>query len=69
MLLNIFSYRACYVYDIIDDDCVVRNLVVDDILPHVVIDNSTIFVIETPQLVTTKLYPNNFVCFFVIGRR
>ena len=45
------------------------NPIVDDILPDIVVDNSTIiYRIESPLLIT-NMYPNNLVCFFVIGRR
>lgn len=64
-----FSYRACYTYQIDNDTCILMDSVVEDIPPIPVNgSNTTVYVIETP-LLSTNLYPNNIVCYFVIGRK
>ena len=69
-----FSYQACYAYEIIedingDDKCVIMNLtaVVSDIIPIISTD-SIVYEIVTP-LLPSDVYPNQTVCFFVIGKR
>ena len=43
--------------------------VVEDILPISVNDTDTsLYLIETP-LLTTQLYPNDTLCYFVIGKK
>ena len=43
--------------------------VVEDILPIPVNgSNTTLYVVETP-LLSNNLYPNNLICYFVIGRK
>lgn len=66
----VFSYRACYTYEIDDDgDCVIANAVVEDILPITVNSSDTsVYLIETPLLLT-NLYPSNVLCYFVIGKK
>ena len=66
----VFSYQACYTYEIDDDgDCVIANPVVEDIPPITVNSgNSLLYLIETPLLVT-NLYPSNVLCYFVIGKK
>ena len=69
MFFCFFSYRACYTYEIVDDDCHVMDQAVDDILPFKIPgSNTTLYKIDTPIL-RTNLYPKNIVCFFIIGRR
>ena len=64
-----FSYRACYSYEIVNDNCNIMDPIVEDI-PTIPVDgsNTTLFVLETP-LLSTNLYPKDVVCFFVIGRK
>ena len=68
-LYTLCSYRACYNYEIVDNKCVIMDLHMIDIHPDFVINSTTkIYRLETPVL-TTNVYPNSQVCFFVIGRR
>ena len=65
------SYRACYTYEIDHDNgnCNIMDPIVDDIQPITVDDSdSSLYLIETPQL-TTTLYPANVLCYFVIGKK